>query len=144
MSNDPKHEIIPNLYDLCPLEAMMVMIVEMLSMCLITWFIAKQVELRKDLKLNYVDRLTTHNDNIPISQNTLTRFHSRAVPGYVYPYLFVILWAFECLLIRISLSDYLRRIVKYASIEKPCLLLLLIYIDRYRHYVKICSIIKYA
>ncbi|KAJ3332192.1 hypothetical protein HDU76_001019 [Blyttiomyces sp. JEL0837] len=31
---------------------------------------------------------------------------------------------------RISISDYLRRIVKYASIEKSVLLLVLIYIDR--------------
>lgn len=49
--------------------------------------------------------------SIPLSSSTLTRFHSRAPPG-------------------ISISDYLRRIVRYASIEKSALLLILIYIDR--------------
>ncbi|KAJ3052523.1 hypothetical protein HK097_006125 [Rhizophlyctis rosea] len=56
-------------------------------------------------------RLTTHNDQIPLHPSTLTRFHSRAPPA-------------------ISISDYLRRIVKYASVENVCLLILLIYIDR--------------
>ncbi|KAJ3402316.1 DNA mismatch repair protein [Chytridiales sp. JEL 0842] len=48
---------VPPLFDLCPTEAVLVMIVEML------------------------ERLTTHNDNIPVTQDNLTRFHSRAVPG---------------------------------------------------------------
>ncbi|KAI9094852.1 cyclin-domain-containing protein, partial [Phlyctochytrium arcticum] len=56
-------------------------------------------------------RLTTHNDQIPLTSNNLTRFHSRAPPA-------------------ISITDYLCRIVKYASIERVCLLILLIYIDR--------------
>ncbi|KAJ3340975.1 hypothetical protein HDU83_006822 [Entophlyctis luteolus] len=56
-------------------------------------------------------RLTAHNDQIPLSSTTLTRFHSRAPPG-------------------ISILDYLRRIVKYASVERVCLLILLVYIDR--------------
>ncbi|KAL2917884.1 Pho80p cyclin [Polyrhizophydium stewartii] len=52
-----------------------------------------------------------HNDRIPLTQGNLTRFHSRAAPG-------------------ISISDYLRRIVKYAAVERICLMILLIYIDR--------------
>lgn len=56
-------------------------------------------------------RLITHNDLIPLTPSNLTRFHSRTPPN-------------------ISLSDYLRRIVKYTSVEKSCLLILLIYIDR--------------
>jgi hypothetical protein len=56
-------------------------------------------------------RLISHNDLIPLSPSTLTRFHSRAPPN-------------------ITLPDYLRRIVKYTSVEKACLLTLLIYIDR--------------
>ena len=56
-------------------------------------------------------RLISHNDLIPLTPNNLTRFHSRTPPN-------------------ISLNDYLRRIVKYASVEKACLLVLLIYIDR--------------
>ncbi|KAI8618134.1 cyclin-domain-containing protein, partial [Chytriomyces sp. MP71] len=58
-----------------------------------------------------LQRLTAHNDQIPLSSSTLTRFHSRAPPG-------------------ISIVDYLRRIVKYASVERVCLLILLVYIDR--------------
>lgn len=56
-------------------------------------------------------RLISHNDLIPLTPSNLTRFHSRTPPN-------------------ISLTDYLRRIVKYTSVEKSCLLILLIYIDR--------------
>ncbi|KAI8925048.1 cyclin-domain-containing protein [Entophlyctis helioformis] len=56
-------------------------------------------------------RLVSHNDQIPLAASNLTRFHSRAPPA-------------------ISISDYLRRIVKYAAVERICLLTLLIYIDR--------------
>lgn len=58
-----------------------------------------------------LSRLITHNDLIPLTPSNITRFHSRTPPN-------------------ISLHDYLRRIVKYASVEKACLLILLIYIDR--------------
>ena len=58
-----------------------------------------------------LNRLTAHNDQIPLTTSSLTRFHSRAPPA-------------------ISILDYLRRIVKYASVERVCLLILLIYIDR--------------
>ncbi|KAI8622731.1 cyclin-domain-containing protein [Chytriomyces sp. MP71] len=78
---------LPPVFDDCPVEAIMTMIIEML------------------------DRLTSHNDNIPLSHANLTRFHSRAIPG-------------------ISVADYVRRIVKYASIEKAVVLLVLVYIDR--------------
>ncbi|KAF9895844.1 hypothetical protein BX616_008717, partial [Lobosporangium transversale] len=56
-------------------------------------------------------RLTAHNDQIPLTTANLTRFHSRAPP-------------------QISVYDYLRRIVKYTSLERACLLVILIYIDR--------------
>ncbi|KAF9435785.1 hypothetical protein BGZ76_005540 [Entomortierella beljakovae] len=56
-------------------------------------------------------RLTAHNDQIPLTSANLTRFHSRAPP-------------------QISVFDYLRRIVKYTSLERSCLLVVLIYIDR--------------
>ncbi|ORZ34174.1 cyclin-domain-containing protein [Catenaria anguillulae PL171] len=55
--------------------------------------------------------LMTHNDQIPVTHTNLTRFHSRAAPG-------------------ISIADYLRRIIKYASVERACLLAILLYIDR--------------
>ncbi|KAI8062168.1 cyclin-domain-containing protein [Gongronella butleri] len=56
-------------------------------------------------------RLTSHNDLIPLTPSTLTRFHSRIPPN-------------------ITLTDYLRRIIKFTSLEKSCLLIILIYIDR--------------
>lgn len=61
--------------------------------------------------VDMMNRLTTHNDRIPLTSASLTRFHSRAPPS-------------------ISISDYLNRIIKYASVEKTCLLILLVYIDR--------------
>ncbi|CDW99086.1 hypothetical protein [Sporisorium scitamineum] len=56
-------------------------------------------------------KLTEHNDSLPLHPSALTRFHSRATPN-------------------ITLSAYLRRIAKYTSIEKCCVLILLVYIDR--------------
>ncbi|KAG0227441.1 hypothetical protein BGW42_002949 [Actinomortierella wolfii] len=56
-------------------------------------------------------RLTAHNDQIPLTSANLTRFHSRAPPD-------------------ISVYEYLRRIVKFTSLERACLLMILIYIDR--------------
>ena len=45
-----------------------------------------------------ISRLIAHNDQIPLSPEALTRFHSRSPPA-------------------ISVLDYLRRIVKYANVE---------------------------
>lgn len=67
-------------------------------------------------------RLLQHNDSLPSPESdrssrtggapqALTRFHSRVVPG-------------------ISVRDYLVRIARYTSLEKVCLLLILVYIDR--------------
>lgn len=52
-----------------------------------------------------------HNDQIPLSPESLTRFHSRAAPT-------------------ISVLEYLQRIVRFTNVEKSCLLLILLYIDR--------------
>lgn len=56
-------------------------------------------------------KLTEHNDTLPLHPSSLTRFHSRAAPN-------------------ITLTAYLRRIARYTSIEKCCMLILLVYIDR--------------
>lgn len=56
-------------------------------------------------------QLMTHNDTIPLHPSDLTRFHSRAAPG-------------------ISIDAYLRRMAKYTTLDKPCMLIILIYIDR--------------
>ncbi|KAF9585371.1 hypothetical protein BGW38_002684, partial [Lunasporangiospora selenospora] len=66
-------------------------------------------------------RLTAHNDQIPLTHSNLTRFHSRAPP-------------------QISVYEYLRRIVKYTSLERACLLVILIYIDRVCERVKTFTI----
>lgn len=58
-----------------------------------------------------LQQLTTHNDTIPLHPSDLTRFHSRAAPG-------------------ISIGAYLRRLAKYTTLDKPCMLVVLIYIDR--------------
>ena len=58
-----------------------------------------------------LSRLMAHNDCIPLQPSDLTRFHSRATPA-------------------ISVGSYLRRIAKYTTLDKPCMLLILIYIDR--------------
>lgn len=50
------------------------------------------------LIVDMLNRLIEHNDKIPLSPESLTRFHSRCPPG-------------------ISLLDYLRRIVKYTKVE---------------------------
>ncbi|KAL7418946.1 Pho80p cyclin [Cryptotrichosporon argae] len=57
-----------------------------------------------------LDLLCQHNDQVVLTPDALTRFHSRAPPG-------------------ISVVDYLRRVVKYTSLEKTPLLSLLAYID---------------
>ncbi|GAA5812406.1 hypothetical protein MFLAVUS_005859 [Mucor flavus] len=75
------------------------------------YFYAVDINYLTHMIADMLGRLITHNDLIPLTPSNLTRFHSRTPPN-------------------ISLSDYLRRIVKYTSVEKSCLLILLIYIDR--------------
>ncbi|KAJ3091159.1 hypothetical protein HDU96_003132 [Phlyctochytrium bullatum] len=58
-----------------------------------------------------LERLTAHNDQIPLTASTITRFHSRRPAP-------------------ISILDYLRRIVRHAHLDRSCLLSLLVYMDR--------------
>jgi hypothetical protein len=51
------------------------------------------------------------NDQIPLRDGRLTRFHSRAPPG-------------------ISVSDYLQRLIHHATLSPPILLSMVWYIDR--------------
>ncbi|WWD22318.1 hypothetical protein CI109_106809 [Kwoniella shandongensis] len=62
------------------------------------------------LLAHMLDLLITHNDQVVLTPDALTRFHSRAAPG-------------------ITVVDYLRRIVRYTNCEKIPLLSLLSYID---------------
>ncbi|KAI8637708.1 cyclin-domain-containing protein [Parasitella parasitica] len=75
------------------------------------YFYAVDINYLTHMIADMLSRLISHNDLIPLTPSNLTRFHSRTPPN-------------------ISLTDYLRRIVKYTSVEKSCLLILLIYIDR--------------
>ncbi|KAF8813667.1 cyclin-domain-containing protein [Phlegmacium glaucopus] len=58
-----------------------------------------------------LDRLMSHNDLIPLSPESLTRFHSRSTPS-------------------ISILDYLKRIIRFTNVEKSCLLISLFNIDQ--------------
>jgi len=58
-----------------------------------------------------LERLMLHNDRIPLSPESLTRFHSRSPPT-------------------ISVLEYLRRIIRFTNVERSCLLATLHYIDQ--------------
>ncbi|CAL1707676.1 unnamed protein product [Somion occarium] len=64
-----------------------------------------------ELIADMMDRLLAHNDQIPLSPESLTRFHSRSAPS-------------------ISVLQYLERIVKFTNVENACLLITLHYIDQ--------------
>ncbi|KAH9844874.1 nuc-1 negative regulatory protein preg-like [Teratosphaeria destructans] len=68
----------------------------------------------KDLGIlisNMLMELIRLNDQIPLRDGRLTRFHSRAPPG-------------------ISVSDYLQRLIQHATLSPPILLSMVYYIDR--------------
>lgn len=60
---------------------------------------------------NMLMELIRLNDQIPLRDGRLTRFHSRAPPG-------------------ISVSDYLQRLIQHATLSPPILLSTVYYIDR--------------
>lgn len=68
----------------------------------------------KDLGIlisNMLMELIRLNDQIPLRDGRLTRFHSRAPPG-------------------ISVSDYLQRLIQHATLSPPIMLSMVYYIDR--------------
>lgn len=69
------------------------------------------VDILVQLIADMMNRLMAHNDQIPLSPESLTRFHSRSPPG-------------------ITVIEYLRRIVKFTKVERSCLLITLHYIDQ--------------
>ncbi|KAH9942334.1 cyclin-domain-containing protein [Epithele typhae] len=69
------------------------------------------VDVLVQLIADMMERLMTHNDQIPLLPESLTRFHSRVAPT-------------------ISVVDYLRRIVRFTKAERVCLLITLHYIDQ--------------
>ena len=60
---------------------------------------------------NMLMELIRFNDDIPLKEGRLTRFHSRAPPG-------------------ISVKDYLQRLTTHATLSPPILLSMVYYIDR--------------
>ncbi|KAI8454657.1 cyclin-domain-containing protein, partial [Phakopsora pachyrhizi] len=64
-----------------------------------------------ELVASMLDRLITHNDQIPLNPTCLTRFHSRSPPS-------------------IPIKDYLDRIYRYAHVEPICLISILQHIDQ--------------
>ncbi|KAL8906133.1 MAG: hypothetical protein Q9207_002222 [Kuettlingeria erythrocarpa] len=60
---------------------------------------------------NMLMELVRFNDDIPLKDGRLTRFHSRAPPG-------------------ISIKDYLQRLTTHATLSPPILLSMVYYIDR--------------
>jgi len=60
---------------------------------------------------NMLMELIRLNDQIPLRDGRLTRFHSRAPPG-------------------ISVADYLQRLIQHATLPPPILLSMVYYIDR--------------
>ena len=60
---------------------------------------------------NMLNELIRFNDEIPLKDGRLTRFHSRAPPG-------------------ISVKDYLQRLTTHATLPPPILLSMVYYIDR--------------
>ncbi|KAF9474563.1 cyclin-domain-containing protein [Pholiota conissans] len=74
-------------------------------------FEAAPVDHLVQLIADMLERLISHNDRIPLSPESLTRFHSRSAPT-------------------ISVLDYLKRIVRFTNVEKSCLLITLFNIDQ--------------
>lgn len=60
---------------------------------------------------NMLMELIRLNDQIPLRDGRLTRFHSRAPPG-------------------ISVADYLQRLIQHATLSPPIMLSMVYYIDR--------------
>jgi hypothetical protein len=68
-------------------------------------------EILLDLVIDLLNRIITHNDKVPITSQTITRFHSRQVTP-------------------ITINDYLRRIYKYVIVEQAVLLMIVVFVDR--------------
>ncbi|CAF9911551.1 MAG: hypothetical protein GOMPHAMPRED_007450 [Gomphillus americanus] len=84
---DAEAKIVPASYEDCPTSDLVPIIASMLM------------------------ELIRHNDDMPVTNTGLTRFHSRAPPG-------------------ISVRDYLQRLAHHATLSPPILLSMVYYIDR--------------
>ncbi|KAL9596870.1 MAG: hypothetical protein Q9219_005496 [cf. Caloplaca sp. 3 TL-2023] len=80
-------KVMPTQYEICDVKELVVLISNMLM------------------------ELVRFNDEIPLKDGRLTRFHSRAPPG-------------------ISIKDYLQRLTTHATLSPPILLSMVYYIDR--------------
>lgn len=62
----------------------------------------------------FLQEIVSLNDKIPVSQDNLTRFHSRTPPD-------------------ISIRDYLQRIIRFCSIDRAILMVVIYFIDVLSH-----------
>ena len=83
----PSTKAVPHKYETCDTKDLVILISDMLM------------------------ELIRHNDDLPLEDGRLTRFHSRAPPG-------------------ISVKDYLQRLTTHATLSPPILLSMVYYIDR--------------
>lgn len=109
VGSDGSREV-PSLFELCQVDDLITLIGEHHSLL--------HSKLRADSCLclllhsaSMLDKLISHNDRIPLTPTSLTRFHSRAPPS-------------------INVRDYLLRIARYTNVEPCCLLILLPYVDK--------------
>jgi hypothetical protein len=63
------------------------------------------------LVVDMFNRIIQHNDKVPVTSQTITRFHSRTATP-------------------ITIHDYIHRIHKYVIVEKAVLLMLVVFVDR--------------
>ena len=74
-------------------------------------FVDADISVLIEMIASMLEKIIHYNDQLPLRPETITRFHSRTPPS-------------------ISVYDYLKRIAKFAYVDKCCLLMILIYIDR--------------
>lgn len=98
-------KVLPARYELCPVEDMVILIADMIS------------------------ELIETNDNLPLRDVVLTRFHSRFVYTLI-PHALLSCSYLSRTPPGISVIDYLQRLAKHATLSPPLLLSMVYYIDR--------------
>lgn len=99
--------VVPRLFEFCQVDDLITLI----GMLFFARILAEKGPNHGCIAASMLGRLITHNDRIPLTPTSLTRFHSRAPPA-------------------ISVRDYLLRIARYTNVEPVCLLILLHYVDK--------------
>jgi hypothetical protein len=95
---------VPSLFELCQVDDLITLICELPPP-------SPPINILTVNPASMLERLIAHNDRIPLTPTSLTRFHSRAPPS-------------------INVPDYLLRIARYTNVESAVLLSLLPYVDK--------------